>query len=146
MRIINKEVVDGNISGVKVSSMAPLISKLCYADDIILYCKAKASKLVSLKSCLEKSCSWSRQKISVEKFGFFPFQGCQPSVPQSSKVYLGLCSLLQHITYLGVPLFLSRSRGQDFRLVKEMLENKLSSWKGKNLSWSGWATFIKSVA
>ena len=115
-------------------------------DDIILFCKAKASKLVSLKRCLEKYCSWSRQKISVEKFGFFPFQRCQPSVPQSSKVYLGLCSLLQHTTYLGVPLFLSRSRGQDFSLVKERLENKLSSWKGKNLSWSGGATLIKSVA
>ena len=76
MRIINKEVADGNISRVKVLSTAPLISKLCYADDIILFCKAKASKLVSLKHCLEKYCSWSRQKISVEKFGFFPFQGC----------------------------------------------------------------------
>ena len=57
MRIINIEVADGNILGVKVSSMAPLISKLCYVDDIILFCKAKASKMVSLKSCLEKYCS-----------------------------------------------------------------------------------------
>ena len=60
IRIINKEVADGNISRVKVSSTAPLISKLCYADDIILFCKAKASKLVSLKRCLEKYFFWSR--------------------------------------------------------------------------------------
>ena len=57
MRIINKEVADGNISGVKVSSMTPPISKLCYVDDVILFCKAKASELVSLKGCLEKYCS-----------------------------------------------------------------------------------------
>ena len=60
IRIINKEVADGNISRVKVSSTAPLISKLFYADDIILFYKAKASKLVSLKRCLEKYFFWSR--------------------------------------------------------------------------------------
>ena len=30
--------------------------------------------------------------------------------------------------------------------MRERLENKLSSWKGKKLSWSGMATLIKSVA
>ena len=72
MRIINKEVADGNISGVKVSSTTPPISKLCFVDDVILFC---ASELVSLKGCLEKYCSRSGQKISVEKFGFFPSKG-----------------------------------------------------------------------
>ena len=57
LRIINKEVADGNISRVKVSSTTPPISKLCYADDVILFYKAKASELVSFKGCLEKYCS-----------------------------------------------------------------------------------------
>ena len=34
----------------------------------------------------------------------------------------------------------------DLNDIKERVENKLSSWKSKNLSWAGRATLIKSVA
>ena len=122
MRIINKEVTDGNISKVKVSSTTPPISKLCYADDVILFCKAKASELVSLKGCLEKYCSWSGQKISIEKSGFFLSKDDSHQFFNQVRCTWGLCSLPQHTTYLRVPLFLFRSRGQDFRLVKEVRE------------------------
>ena len=58
----------------------------------------------------------------------------------------GLNTLPQITTYLGVPLFLSKSKSQDFRYVKERLDSKLSRWKSKNLSWSGRATLIRSMA
>ena len=45
MRLINKEISLGRLSAVKVSTNAPPISKLCYANDLILFCKAKMSKL-----------------------------------------------------------------------------------------------------
>ena len=54
--------------------------------------------------------------------------------------------LSNNTTYLGVPLFLSRSKNQDFRYIKEKLDSKLSGWKSKNLSWSSRATLIKLVA
>ena len=112
MRIINKEVANGNILGVKVTSTAPPISKFCHADDVILFCKAKAYELASLKGCLEKYCFWSGQKISVEKFGFFPSKGVSHQFLNQVRCIWGLCSLTQHTTYLGVPLLLSRSRGK----------------------------------
>uniref|UniRef100_A0A7N2L3I4 Reverse transcriptase n=1 Tax=Quercus lobata TaxID=97700 RepID=A0A7N2L3I4_QUELO len=49
MRFVNREVDRKNISPVKVACTAPAISKLCYADDVILFCKAKISELASLK-------------------------------------------------------------------------------------------------
>ncbi|KAF3976726.1 hypothetical protein CMV_000124 [Castanea mollissima] len=58
----------------------------------------------------------------------------------------GLNILPQSTTYLGVPLFLSKCKSQDFRYVKERLDGKLNGWKSKNLSWSGRATLIRSVA
>ena len=45
-----------------------------------------------------------------------------------------------------MPLFFSTSRSRDLNPIKEKLENKLSSWKSKNLSWQGRATLIKLVA
>ena len=49
MRLINKEISLGRLSAVKVSTNAHPISKLCYANDLILFCKAKMSKLNVLK-------------------------------------------------------------------------------------------------
>lgn len=56
-RLVNREVSRNNLSAFKVSNLAPPISKLCYADDAILFCKVKIVKLVTLKNCLENYCS-----------------------------------------------------------------------------------------
>ena len=146
MRLINKEVDQKNISAIKVASTAPSISRICYADDVIIFCKAKHFELVSLKKCLEKYCSWSGQLISVEKSSVFPSKGVSINFLRQVKCCWGLNSLPQSTTYLGVPLFLSKNRSNNLKLVKERLESKLSSWKGRNLSWVGRATLIKSVA
>ena len=69
MRLISREVDRGQLTAIKVSSNALPISKLCYADDVILFSKDKISELSSLKICLEKYCSWSGQKVNVEKSG-----------------------------------------------------------------------------
>ena len=115
-------------------------------DDIILFYKAKSVAIAILKSCLEKFCSWSGQLISVEKYGCFPSKRVSSQFISQIKHTWGLNTLPQNATYLGVPLFLSKSRNKDFRFIKEKLDNKLFGWKSKNLSWSGRATLIKSVA
>ena len=75
IRLINREISLGCLSVVEVLGNAPPISKLCYADDLILFCKAKMSELNFLKNCLEKYCYWSGQVISVAKSGVFPSKG-----------------------------------------------------------------------
>ena len=75
MRLINREISHGHLSAVKVSGNAPPISKLCYADNIILFCKAKMSEHNVLKNCLEKYYYWSRQVISMKKSRVFPSKG-----------------------------------------------------------------------
>ena len=145
LRLLNREISQKRLSGVKVSNAAPPISKLCYADDIILFCKAKFAKISILKSYLEKFCSWSGQLISVEKSGCFPSKRVSSQFISQIKHTWGLNTLPQNATYLGVPLFLSKRKNKDFRFIKEKLDNKLCGWKSKNLSWSGRATLIKSV-
>ena len=78
MRLINREVSQKNLTGVKLFNTPPPISKLCYADDILLFCKAKSFELAILRNCLEKFCSRSGQSISVEKSSCFPSKGVSP--------------------------------------------------------------------
>ena len=72
MRLISKEVDQNDTSSMKVANNALVISKLCYVDDVILFCKAKIFELTSLKMWLEKYYSWFGQLINEEKFGVFP--------------------------------------------------------------------------
>ena len=52
MRLINRELSNGNLRGVKVASSTPPISKLCYADDVLLFCSARMDELIALTRCL----------------------------------------------------------------------------------------------
>ena len=103
MRLINREVDQKNISAIKVASTSPPISRLCYADDVIIFYKAKHSELVSLKKCLEKYCSWSSQLISIEKSSVFPSKGVSINFLRQVKCYWGLNFLPQSTTYLAIP-------------------------------------------
>lgn len=145
MRLINKEISQNNLSKVKVTSMTPLISKLCYTHNVILFCKAKSLDLFMLKNYLVKYFSWSGQ-ISVEKSGMFPYKGVGNQFLSQIKFSWGLNILPQYTTSLGVLLFFSKNRSQDLINVKEKLESKLSNWKRKNFSWARRATIIKYVA
>ena len=119
LRLLNREISQKRLSRVKVSNAASPISKLCYADDIILFCKAKFAKISILKSYPEKFCSWSGQLISVKKSSYFPSKGVSSQFISQIKHTWGLNTLPQNATYLGVPLFLSKSRNNDFKFIKE---------------------------
>ena len=132
--------------GVKLRNSAPPISKLCYADDVILLCQARMDDVKSLMSCINTYCAWSGQMVSIEKSGAFYSKGVDTRFQKQVKCLWGLKTLPQSTKYVGVPLFLLHNRKKDFSYVKEKLESKTSSWKSKSLSWMGRATLIKSVA
>ena len=136
-RMINKEVLRGAIKGVKVNPGADAISKLFYADDVILLCDAKTSEVEALMQCIEKYCLWSGQTISVEKFGIFVLKGVRRNFIAQVKNQWGFKKLSSGLKYLGVPLFLTRNKSKDFAFVKEKLESRTANWKSKALSWIG---------
>ena len=55
--MINRVVAQGNISGAKISNTTPRISKLLYADDVLVFCGAKMSELNVLMQCLNTYCT-----------------------------------------------------------------------------------------
>lgn len=74
-RLINREVARGSIKGVKLGLGAITISKLFYADDVLLFCGAKISEVDVLMNCIDKYYLWSGQSISIEKSGIFVSKG-----------------------------------------------------------------------
>jgi hypothetical protein len=145
-RLINVEVDRGLLRGLNLAPGAPNISKLFYADDVLLFCGAKIAEVDTLMNCVDKCCSWSGQSISKEKSGMFVSKGVHHHFCRQLKDLWGFKVLPKDVKYLGVPLFLTQRKSKDFSFVKERLESKISRWKRKSLSWMGRATLLKSVA
>jgi hypothetical protein len=146
-RLINREVArgsikgvklglgaGGSIKGVKLGLGAATISKLFYADDVLLFCCAKISEVDVLMNCIDKYCLWSGQSISIEKSSIFVSKGVHRNFIAQVKNKWGFRQLSQGVKYLGVPLFLSRNKSKDFAYVKEKLEARANGWKSKSLS------------
>ena len=145
-RLINGEDNRGSIKEVKVYNVAPPITKLFYADNVMLFCNAKMSEVRALMNFLLLYCEWSGQSISLEKIGVFSSKGDHSQFLWQIKDQTGIKKLSQGTKYLGVPLFLSNNRSRDFEYVKNKVQARTASWKSKSLSWSGRAILIKLVA
>ena len=141
-RMINRSSAQRLINGIKIAPSTLGISKLFYADDVLLVCKAKHSEINEIMNILGKYCEWLGQQINFEKSGVFASKGVQSQFLNQLRNQRGFS---QGSRYLGVPLFLSSSK-KDFAYLKENLESKASSWKSKSLSWMGRATLVKSIA
>ena len=126
-RLISREEIKGNIRGVHLANGVPPITKLFYADDVML-------EIRSLLSCLDCYGKWSGQIISVEKSVIFGSKGVHPDFLRQVKDKLGIKKLWHGTNYLGLPLFLSNNKARDFAYVKEKMDARLASWKGKSLS------------
>ena len=103
MRLINKEINDGNLEGVKISSTAPPLLKLCYVDDVLLLCNARIDELATVKRCIERYCEWSSQEISLEKSRVFPSKGVSWQFLNQSEVVGVLRSFPKILNTWGCP-------------------------------------------
>ena len=100
-RLINREEARGNISGAKISNTAPRISKLLYADDVLVFCGAKMAELNVLIHCLNTYCNRSGQMISIEKSGVFASAVVHPQFLKQIKNQWGLKKVHQGVKIFG---------------------------------------------
>lgn len=145
-RILDYELAQNNISGIKASIRGPSISHVMYADDIILFSKASKKEATNMIKCVDKYCRWSGQKINNNKSGVFFSKNTPGQNRRMIKGLLQMKGLKIDAIYLGSPLFRSRAPSKDFKFLQEKLESKLMGWRSRCLSWAGRSTLIKFVA
>ena len=79
-RLVNREANAGRIHGAKIATGALGITKLVYANDVLLFCGAKISEIDVLMSCVNKFCGWSGLSVSTEEVRTLCFQGSAFSI------------------------------------------------------------------
>lgn len=57
----------GRLRGIRVSREVSTVSHLLFADDLLLFARAKIQDVRAIDRCMKKYMSWSGQKVSTEK-------------------------------------------------------------------------------
>jgi hypothetical protein len=133
------------INGINIAQNAPKISHLFFADDSLIFCKAKKDEALQLKAIFEEYQRISGQKINMDK----------SELTFSPKIYDHIKADFQDILplpitnninrYLGMPTQIGKSKQAVFKFLLEKATNKLKGWKEKRLSFAGRAVLISAV-
>ena len=134
------------LTSIFISQNCPNITYLFFADDSILFCKAKTEECQELKQIFQRYEDASGHKINTDKSSVFFSPNIHQDLKESIFSILGPMQDSKHSKYLGLPSFIRRSKKQVFSILKERVGQKLAGWKGKLLSMGGKEILIKAVA
>nr|ABD28670.2 RNA-directed DNA polymerase (Reverse transcriptase) [Medicago truncatula] len=115
-----------------------------YVDDLMVFCKAKMSSLIVLKSLFTRYADCSGQIMNIRKS--FIFAGGITDTRMNNIVnILGFNVGSLPFTYLGAPIFKGKPKGIHFQPIADKVKAKLAKWKASLLSIAGRIQLVKSV-
>jgi hypothetical protein len=144
-RLFFREENLGLLQGIKMARLCPPITHLLFADDVMIFARAKASEFEVILKCLNTYSSWSGQHINISKSTIFFSRNCNLSSKDAVNSILHLALLPSQAKYLGIPLLMHRSKKDSFIKLKDKIVARISGWKAKLLSQATRTTLIKSM-
>ena len=144
-RLLIKREQEGKIHGIKIATNAPAVSHLMFADDTLLFCRAKESEVEEINRCLDSYCKWSGQALNRGKSSLLFSKNSDHETQRRIKAIAQMPEMSNNAKYLGNPLILSKNRINDFAFLKEKVCGRIESWQSKYLSRAGRTTLIRAV-
>lgn len=118
---INEAVQDKKWLPVRISRNGPSFSHLLFADDVLLFSKARCSQARVIEDIFYRFGQHSGLKVNPSKSRAFFFAG----VHRSKKDKMCSITSIRHTDslgqYLGFPLFNGRVRKEDFNFLLEKI-------------------------
>mgnify|MGYP003702766345 CR=1 FL=1 len=144
--LLSKAEEEGNLHGIRICQGAPSVSHLLFADDSLILCRADGGEAWQLQSILQVYEECSGQVINKEKSAVMSSPNTKNSVRRVVMTELNMQHETANERYLGLPVFVGRSRTKIFAYLKERIWQRIQGWKEKLLSRAGKEILIKAVA
>ncbi|KAK4384655.1 hypothetical protein Sango_3039000 [Sesamum angolense] len=117
---------------------------LCFADDVLLFCKAHLPSIIVICDALNEFAALSGLKVNPAKSQII-FSRAVQQERQQILDYLGFQEGSLPVKYLGILLTSSRLTIADCRPLIDKVDARLAGWNNQILSYAGRLQLIKSV-
>jgi hypothetical protein len=118
-RLILRDKALGSLQGINVAPLSPPISHLLFADDVMIFARAKVQDANAIFNCLSTYSKWSGQCINLSKSAVFFNKNCSVNAISEVNGILNLPLIPIMAKYLGIPLFFSHNKRDAFMDIKE---------------------------
>ena len=145
-KLLLQEERSGNIKGLQIARNSPTINHLLFANDLLIFRKATLLEASSIKTCLDKYCSWLGQTFNASKSSI---RFSKNTNPTTSTFILNILPSNPHPTSsisLGLPILMGSSKVAAFQNIMDSIQHKMEGWRAKTLSQAGRLVLIKTVA
>ena len=124
------------IQGISLSRGGPQLTHLFFADDSLLFCRARRDECETLLNILSQYEAVSGQQINRDKTTLFFSKSTTASKQTELLQLLGVPAVKEYEKYLGLPSFVGRSRrefytdkGEHMAMIAGLeTETSISSW------------------
>lgn len=144
-RLIQHAARDNVIWGFSLCKNGPKITNLFFADDTLLFCRARMEELQAIQHILSLYEGTSGQQINREKTTLFFSKAMPEEMKRDIISFLGVPEIKKYEKYLGLPAVVGRNKRASLTYIKERVWTKLQGWKEKLLSQAGREILLKVV-
>jgi len=138
----NKAVLQGDWDLIQLSNNGPRLSHFLFADDVLLFTKAKLRFITDLFDHLSRA---SSLKINLNKSRVFYSTGFPQAKINRLTSISGIRSTTSLDKYLGFPILKGRAKRTDFLFIIDKMQKRLASWKNRLLNKPGRLALASSV-
>ncbi|XP_062089485.1 uncharacterized mitochondrial protein AtMg01250-like [Humulus lupulus] len=117
---------------------------LCFADDLILFCKGSLSAVSIFKEALGKFSEATGLSINASKSHIY-FSGVNAAERRVIAQAIQLPEGTFPLRYLGVPMRPTKWKHEDCEIIVHRIRLKLLTWSSRHLSYAGRLLLIHSV-
>jgi len=138
-------IESGRILGHKVCALAPSASRLLFANDSLIFCKANRDQALVIKEILAYYENASGQQVNYSKTCVVFNRCTQQSSKDEVLITLDIREVLTYEKNLRLPTHVGHSKKKTFAPIKDRITKKIRGWMGKKLSWAGREVLVKVV-
>lgn len=113
--LLNKEESNSNLSGFKINNHCPPLTHIFFADDSLVFFKAKEKDLITFKQVLEAYEKASGQTINLDKSAFMTSKNTRMEDSRACERILDIKRTESLGVYLGMPSQNGRNKGAIFK-------------------------------
>jgi len=135
--LLRKAEEEGRLKGIKICPSAPSVSHLLFADDSLILFRADGGDAQQLQGILNLYEEFSGQVINKDKSAIMFSANTASEKKEEVLQVLGIPKETMNERYLGLPVYIGRSKKNCFSYLKERIWQRIQGWMEKIIV-KGW--------